>query len=52
MGLPLRDPNVNAPYLVTDTGVNPFEPERQWNGGQPIDDMPSLLSYLFGTEIR
>ncbi|MFE4502547.1 MCE family protein [Rhodococcus sp. NPDC056743] len=52
MGLPLRDPNVNAPYLVTDTGVNPFEPERQWNGGQPIDDMPSLLGYLFGTEIR
>lgn len=52
MGLPLRDPNVNAPYLVTDTGVNPFEPERQWNGGQPINDMPNLLSYLFGTAIR
>ncbi|MDI9915535.1 MCE family protein [Rhodococcus sp. IEGM 1379] len=52
MGLPLRDPNVNAPFLVTDTGVNPFAPERQPNGGQPISTMPDLLSYLFGTEIR
>lgn len=52
MGLPLRDPNVNAPYLVTDTGVNPFEPERQPNGGQPMNTVPDLMSYLFGTEIR
>ncbi|MFU9029428.1 MCE family protein [Rhodococcus erythropolis] len=52
MGLPLRDPNVNAPYLVTDTGVNPFAPERQPNGGQPMNTVPDLMSYLFGTEIR
>lgn len=52
MGLPLRDPNINAPFLVTDTGVNPFAPERQPNGGQPISTMPDLLSYLFGTEVR
>ncbi len=53
MGLPLRDPNINAPYLVTDTGgVNPFAPERQPNGGQPMNTVPDLMSYLFGTEIR
>lgn len=51
MGLPLRDPNVNAPFLVTDTGANPFAPQRQPNGGQPAS-VPNLLSYLFGTEVR
>ncbi|SDD01623.1 MCE family protein [Rhodococcus tukisamuensis] len=52
MGLPLRDPNVNAPFLVTDTGVNPFASQRQPNGGQPATTVPNLLSYLFGTEVR
>ncbi|MFD4292820.1 MCE family protein [Rhodococcus sp. NPDC058505] len=49
MGLPLRDPNVNAPFLVTDIGVNPFAPERQPNGGQPMNTTGDLMSYLFGT---
>ncbi|MFD4183498.1 MCE family protein [Rhodococcus sp. NPDC058514] len=52
MGLPLLDANVNAPYLVTDTGVNPFAPERQPNGGKPVTAMPNLMSYLFGTAVR
>ncbi|MFC9789921.1 MCE family protein [Rhodococcus sp. NPDC127528] len=52
MGLPLRDPNVNAPFLVTDIGVNPFAPERQPNGGRPIESAPNLMSYLFGTAVR
>lgn len=52
MGLPLRDPNVNAPFLVTDIGVDPFAPDRQPNGGQPVNEVPNLLSYLFGTEVR
>lgn len=46
MGLPLRDPNVPAPFLVTDTGVNPFAPDRMPNGGQPVSG--DLMSYLFG----
>ncbi|MFC7450998.1 MCE family protein [Rhodococcus daqingensis] len=52
MGLPLRDPNVNAPFLVTDIGVNPFAPERQPNGGMPSGPTANLMSYLFGTEVR
>lgn len=48
MGLPLRDPDVNAPYLVTDTGVNPFAPERQPSSGQS-NTAKDLMSYLFGT---
>ncbi|MFE3292208.1 MCE family protein [Rhodococcus sp. NPDC059234] len=52
MGLPLRDPNVNAPFLVTDIGVNPFAPDRQPNGGRPIEGVPNLMSYLFGTAVR
>ncbi|MGW0175086.1 MCE family protein [Rhodococcus sp. NPDC003322] len=51
MGLPLRDPNVNAPYLVTDTGVNPFAPDRQPGGGQS-NTTKDLMSYLFGTAGR
>lgn len=47
MGLPLRDPDVPAPFLVTDTGVNPFAPERSPNGGVPVTGT-DLLSYLFG----
>lgn len=51
MGLPLRDPNVAAPFLVTDIGVNPFAPDRQPNGGQPTTT-GDLMSYLFGTATR
>ncbi|MFF0814179.1 MCE family protein [Rhodococcus sp. NPDC003318] len=48
MGLPLRDPNVPAPFLVTDIGVNPFAPDRQPNDGQPTTTA-DLMSYLFRT---
>ncbi|MFE6862184.1 MCE family protein [Nocardia sp. NPDC057668] len=44
MGLPATDPVVNVPYLVTDIGVNPFDPSRQGVGLRT----PDLLSLLFG----
>ena len=46
LGLPYTDPVEPVPYVVTDTGVNPFDPSRQGVGlrQQP----PDLVSYLFG----
>ncbi|AHH18075.1 Mce family protein MceA [Nocardia nova SH22a] len=46
LGLPYTDPVEPAPYVVTDTGVNPFDPSRQGVGlrQQPSD----LVGYLFG----
>ncbi|MQY24221.1 MCE family protein [Nocardia macrotermitis] len=44
LGLPYTDPVVNVPYVVTDTGVNPFDPSRQGVGLRVTDP----LSYLFG----
>ncbi|MEV5832712.1 MCE family protein [Nocardia sp. NPDC052112] len=44
MGLPGTDPVVNVPYMVTDTGANPYRPERQAIGLRT----PDLVSYLLG----
>ncbi|WP_024794883.1 MCE family protein [Tomitella biformata] len=43
-GLPQLTPGDHAPYLVTDTGVNPYPPENT----EPRLNQPSLLTYLFG----
>ncbi|MFF3572800.1 MCE family protein [Nocardia jiangxiensis] len=44
LGLPYTDPVHPVPYVVTDTGVNPFDPSRQGTGLR----RPDILSYLFG----
>ncbi|MFI7670427.1 MCE family protein [Nocardia sp. NPDC049526] len=44
MGLPFTDPVVNVPYMVTDTGANPYDPSRQAIGLRT----PDLVSYLLG----
>ncbi len=44
MGLPYTDPVVNVPYMVTDTGANPYDPSRQAIGLRT----PDLVSYLLG----
>ncbi|WP_433520455.1 MCE family protein [Nocardia pseudovaccinii] len=44
MGLPYTDPVVNVPYMVTDTGANPYAPQRQAIGLRT----PDLVSYLLG----
>ncbi|GAA1458029.1 MCE family protein [Williamsia maris] len=42
-GLPLIDPTKNAPYLVTDTGVNPYKNEPKSLQFKPEDLFTSLL---------
>lgn len=44
LGLPYTDPVKPVPYVVTDTGVNPFDPSRQGVGLRE----PGIFSYLFG----
>ncbi|WP_067901516.1 MCE family protein [Nocardia vaccinii] len=44
LGLPYTDPVEPVPYVVTDTGVNPFAPSRQGIGLR----RPDLIGYLFG----
>ncbi|WP_024802900.1 MCE family protein [Nocardia sp. BMG51109] len=44
LGLPTIDPVVNVPYVVTDIGVNPFDPSKQGIGLRT----PDLVHYLFG----
>ncbi|QDQ98648.1 MCE family protein [Tomitella fengzijianii] len=43
-GLPELAPGEHAPYLVTDTGVNPYPPERT----EPRLTGPTVLEYLLG----
>lgn len=43
-GLPVLPPGEHAPYLVTDTGVNPYPPSVT----EPLINEPNPLTELFG----
>lgn len=47
-GLPALAPGEHAPYLVTDTGVNPYPPERT----EPRLTGPTLLESLLGVPAK
>lgn len=47
-GLPVLAPGEHAPYLVTDTGVNPYPPERT----EPRLTGPTVLESLLGVHAK